>query len=104
MLVLLVHDLQAKHAVTESSRLDCRRLEADPLFTSMYNEETYTKEGFKWVNTTEGLKDVLRRHHPELVGDWMTASSAFSLWNTPPEVPSSFPLYLRWGTGSPAAH
>lgn len=80
-----------------------RRLEADPLFTSHYNEDEYTKEGFKWVNTTEGLKDVLRRHHPELVGDWMTASSAFSLWNTPPEVPSSIPLYFRWGAGSPAA-
>lgn len=80
-----------------------RRLEADPLFTSDFNEEKYTKEGLKWVNTTEGLKDVLRRHHPELVGDWMTASSAFSRWDTAPEKKHCWPLYLRWGTGSPAA-
>ncbi|XP_024366728.1 alpha-dioxygenase PIOX [Physcomitrium patens] len=80
-----------------------RRLEADPLFTSHFNEKVYTEEGLKWVNTTEGLKDVLRRHHPELVGDWMTASSAFSLWNQTPEKPSWIPLYLRWGANSPAA-
>jgi alpha-dioxygenase len=81
----------------------CRRLEADKLFTTYFKEEFYTKEGLKWVNTTEGLKDVLRRHHPELVGNWMTASSAFSLWNTVPEKKHWWPLYLRWGTGSPAA-
>jgi alpha-dioxygenase len=80
-----------------------RRLEADKLFTTYFKEEFYTKEGLKWVNTTEGLKDVLRRHHPELVGNWMTASSAFSLWNTLPEKPHWWTLYLRWGTGSPAA-
>jgi len=81
----------------------CRRLEADPLFTSHFKETYYTKEGLKWVNTTEGLKDVLRRHHPELVGDWMTASSAFTVWNQAPEVPHALPLYLRWGAASPAA-
>ncbi|KAG0629667.1 hypothetical protein M758_1G120800 [Ceratodon purpureus] len=80
-----------------------RRLEADPLFTTNYNEEVYTKEGFKWVNTTEGLKDVLRRHYPELVGDWMTSTSAFSVWNQIPEPPQAVPLYLRWGAGSPSA-
>lgn len=80
-----------------------RRLEADPLFTRNFNEEVYTKEGFKWVNTTEGLKDVLRRHYPELVGDWMTSTSAFSVWNQVPEPPQSVPLYLRWGAASTAA-
>lgn len=80
-----------------------RRLEADPLFTSHFNETYYTKEGLKWVNTTEGLKDVLRRHHPELVGDWMTASSAFSVWNQTPERAHALPIFLRWGAGSPAS-
>lgn len=76
----------------------CRRLEADRFFTSEFNEHIYSKEGFKWVNTTEGLKDVLRRHHPELVGDWMSATSAFSVWNQTPDTPNYWPLYLRWGT------
>jgi len=80
-----------------------RRLEADPFFTSHFNETYYTKEGLKWVNTTEGLKDVLRRHHPELVGDWMTASSAFSVWNQTPERAHALPIFLRWGAGSPAS-
>jgi alpha-dioxygenase len=75
-----------------------RRLEADRFFTSEFNEQVYSKEGFKWVNTTEGLKDVLRRHHPELVGDWMSATSAFSVWNQTPDTPNYWPLYLRWGT------
>ncbi|KAK1317694.1 Alpha-dioxygenase 1 [Acorus calamus] len=30
-----------------------RRLEADRFFTSNFNEETYTKKGLEWVNTTE---------------------------------------------------
>jgi alpha-dioxygenase len=81
-----------------------RRLEADPLFTTNFNEEVYTKEGFKWVNTTEGLKDVLRRHYPDLLGDWMTATSAFSVWNQLPEpLHHTLPLYLRWGASSPSA-
>ncbi|KAK7831690.1 alpha-dioxygenase 1 [Quercus suber] len=41
-----------------------RRLEADRFFTSYFNEETYTKKGLEWVNSTESLKDVLDRHYP----------------------------------------
>ncbi|KAF5191456.1 Alpha-dioxygenase [Thalictrum thalictroides] len=43
-----------------------RRLEADRFFTSYFNEETYTKKGLEWVNTTESMKDVLQRHYPEM--------------------------------------
>lgn len=72
-----------------------RRLEADRFFTSNFNEETYTKKGFEWVNTTESLKDVLERHHPEMVKKWINSSSAFSVWDAPPESHNLIPLYLR---------
>ncbi|KAL3676751.1 hypothetical protein R1sor_026699 [Riccia sorocarpa] len=73
-----------------------RRLEATPNFTSNFNAGTYTEVGLKWVNTTESLKDVISRHHPDIVKTWMTADSAFSVWSAPPENRSSFPpLYLR---------
>ncbi|XXG48833.1 hypothetical protein AAC387_Pa02g3171 [Persea americana] len=72
-----------------------RRLEADRFFTSDFNEETYTKEGLKWVNTTESLKDVLERHYPDMVYKWMNSTSAFSVWDSPPTPQSHIPLYLR---------
>ncbi|XP_068656572.1 alpha-dioxygenase PIOX-like isoform X2 [Aristolochia californica] len=72
-----------------------RRLEADRFFTSNFNEETYTKEGLKWVNSTESLKDVLDRHYPELVRNWMNSTSAFSVWDSAPSKESRIPLYLR---------
>ncbi|ERM99534.1 hypothetical protein AMTR_s00088p00083140 [Amborella trichopoda] len=72
-----------------------RRLEADRFFTSYFNEETYTKEGFEWVNTTESLKDVIDRHYPHLTHKWLNASSAFSVWDAPPNEDSLVPLYLR---------
>ncbi|CAK7326360.1 unnamed protein product [Dovyalis caffra] len=56
-----------------------RRLEADRFFTSNFNEETYTKKGFEWVNSTESLKDVLDRHYPEMTAKWMNSASAFSI-------------------------
>ncbi|KAJ0111726.1 hypothetical protein Patl1_02681 [Pistacia atlantica] len=58
-----------------------RRLEADRFFTSNFNEETYTKKGFHWVNTTESLKDVLDRHYPKMTEKWMNSTSAFSVWD-----------------------
>ncbi|XP_052139008.1 alpha-dioxygenase PIOX [Oryza glaberrima] len=58
-----------------------RRLEADRFFTSNFNEETYTKKGMQWVKTTEGLRDVINRHYPEITAKWMKSSSAFSVWD-----------------------
>ncbi|XVF58125.1 hypothetical protein PTKIN_Ptkin07bG0037700 [Pterospermum kingtungense] len=72
-----------------------RRLEADRFFTSDFNEETYTKKGFEWVNTTESLKDVLDRHYPEITKKWMNSTSAFSVWDSSPNAHNPIPLYLR---------
>ncbi|XP_057983279.1 alpha-dioxygenase PIOX-like [Malania oleifera] len=72
-----------------------RRLEADRFFTSNYNEETYTKKGFEWVNTTESLKDVLNRHYPDMTEKWMNSNSAFSVWDSPPTSRNLIPIYLR---------
>ncbi|CAL5032150.1 unnamed protein product [Urochloa decumbens] len=58
-----------------------RRLEADRFFTSNFNEKTYTKKGMQWVKTTEGLRDVINRHYPEITAKWMKSSSAFSMWD-----------------------
>lgn len=58
-----------------------RRLEADRFFTSNFNEKTYTKKGMQWVKTTEGLRDVINRHYPEISAKWMKSSSAFSVWD-----------------------
>ncbi|BBN06505.1 fatty acid alpha-dioxygenase [Marchantia polymorpha subsp. ruderalis] len=73
-----------------------RRLEATPLFTTNFNEATFTKEGLHWVNTTEGLKDVLLRHHPEVVKSWMPASSAFSIWSVPADSFNPIPTLIRF--------
>ncbi|KAK3016543.1 hypothetical protein RJ639_006590 [Escallonia herrerae] len=72
-----------------------RRLEADRFFTSNFNEETYTKKGLKWVNTTENLKDVLDRHYPEMTKTWMNSTSAFTVWDAPPDAHNPIPIYLR---------
>ncbi|KAF7042007.1 hypothetical protein CFC21_051712 [Triticum aestivum] len=49
--------------------------------TSNFNEKTYTKKGMQWVKTTEGLRDVINRHYPEITANWMKFSSAFSMWD-----------------------
>ncbi|KAJ4961595.1 hypothetical protein NE237_021505 [Protea cynaroides] len=72
-----------------------RRLESDRFFTSNFNEETYTKKGLEWVNTTESLRDVLQRHYPKIIEKWMNSSSAFSVWDLPPNTHNPIPLYLR---------
>ncbi|XP_019428264.1 PREDICTED: alpha-dioxygenase 1-like [Lupinus angustifolius] len=72
-----------------------RRLEADRFFTSNFNEETYTKKGLEWVNTTESLKDVIDRHYPQITHKWMNSSSAFSVWDSPPNTHNPIPIYLR---------
>ncbi|XP_052195219.1 alpha-dioxygenase PIOX [Diospyros lotus] len=72
-----------------------RRLEADRFLTSDFREETYTKKGLQWVNTTESLKDVIDRHYPEMTAKWMNSTSAFSVWDSPPNTRNLIPLYLR---------
>ncbi|XP_058186744.1 alpha-dioxygenase PIOX [Rhododendron vialii] len=72
-----------------------RRLEADRFFTANFNEETYTEKGLEWVNTTESLKDVIDRHYPAMTSTWMNSTSAFTVWDAPPEAPNPVPLYLR---------
>ncbi|KAJ8546316.1 hypothetical protein K7X08_018899 [Anisodus acutangulus] len=72
-----------------------RRLEGDRFFTSNYNEETYTKKGLEWVNTTESLKDILDRHYPEMTEKWMNSSSAFSVWDSSPKLHNPIPVYFR---------
>ncbi|CAL9136917.1 unnamed protein product [Musa textilis] len=73
-----------------------RRLEADRFFTSYFNEKTYTERGLKWVNTTESLRDVLLRHYPRTVSKWMNSTSAFSVWDAPPNSFNPIPLLLRF--------
>ncbi|KAM4064435.1 peroxidase domain-containing protein [Hirsutella rhossiliensis] len=41
------------------------RLKSDRFFADQWNEETYSKEGLRWVQHTT-MKDVLVRHCPEL--------------------------------------
>ncbi|KAG8362933.1 hypothetical protein BUALT_BualtUnG0021900 [Buddleja alternifolia] len=72
-----------------------RRLEADRFFTSDFNEEVYTKKGLEWVNTTESLKDVLDRHYLGMSDKWINSTSAFTVWDAPPEPHNPIPLYLR---------
>ncbi|KAJ9540707.1 hypothetical protein OSB04_027213 [Centaurea solstitialis] len=72
-----------------------RRLEADRFFTSDFNEEVYTKKGFEWVKRTESLKDVLYRHYPHMIDDWMNSTSAFSVWDATPEPYNPIPIYFR---------
>ncbi|KAL5723629.1 hypothetical protein ACHQM5_007005 [Ranunculus cassubicifolius] len=74
-----------------------RRLEADRFFTSNYNEETYTKKGLEWVDTTESLRDVLERHYPKMLKKWVNSSSTsiFSVWDSPTPAYNPVPLYLR---------
>ncbi|CAI0455851.1 unnamed protein product, partial [Linum tenue] len=72
-----------------------RRLEADRFFTSHYGEETYTKKGLEWVDTTESLRQVIDRHYPEMTKKWMNSASAFSVWDAPPQSEKHVPLYLR---------
>ncbi|KAI3808705.1 hypothetical protein L1987_24663 [Smallanthus sonchifolius] len=72
-----------------------RRLEADRFFTSDFNEQVYTRKGFEWVNTSETLKDVLDRHYPGMTGQWMNSTSAFTVWDAPPDPDNHIPIYLR---------
>jgi len=61
-----------------------RRLKSDRFIAGQWNAETYTKEGFEWVQNT-GMKDVLTRHFPELGGVLKASKNAFAPWEKLPE-------------------
>jgi alpha-dioxygenase len=61
-----------------------RRLEADRFLTEDFNEATYGRVGFEWVRKTSGLRDVLRRHYPELEAALPKGASAFTPYRTTP--------------------
>ena len=56
-----------------------RRLKSDRFIAGQWNEETYTKEGLKWVQDT-GMKDVLGRHFPELREVLGKSENVFAPW------------------------
>ncbi len=59
-----------------------RRLQADRFYTDCYNEETYTREGLDWIDTST-LKTVLLRNFPELGKTGLAnVSNAFEPWDT----------------------
>ncbi|KAI9167866.1 Alpha-dioxygenase 2 [Paramyrothecium foliicola] len=56
-----------------------RRLKSDRFIAGQWNTETYTKEGFRWVQHTT-MKDVLIRHFPELKNTLKDSKNAFAPW------------------------
>ena len=62
-----------------------RRLKSDRFIAGQWNEETYTKEGFHWVQYN-GMKDMLLRHFPELEGALKDSTgNVFAPWAKLPE-------------------
>lgn len=56
-----------------------RRLKSDRFIAGQWNEKTYSKEGMKWVQDTS-MKDILRRHFPELRETLSGGGNAFAPW------------------------
>ena len=56
-----------------------RRLKSDRFIATQWNAETYTKEGFHWVQYTT-MKDVLVRHFPELGPTLKKSKNVFAPW------------------------
>jgi alpha-dioxygenase len=89
---LLVGNLAEKKikgfAISETSffiflLMASRRLEADRFFTTDFNEKTYSRAGFAWVNSVDGIKDVLARHLPhvaQLIPDKASGFSPIDTW------------------------
>lgn len=61
-----------------------RRLKSDRFIAGQWNTNTYTEEGFHWVQNT-GMKDVLLRHFPELKGHLRNSKNVFAPWQKLPE-------------------
>jgi hypothetical protein len=57
-----------------------RRLRSDRFIAGQWNTQTYTKEGFKWVQNTS-MKDVLTRHFPELKDTLAKSKNVFAPWH-----------------------
>lgn len=56
-----------------------RRLKSDRFIAKDWNEDTYTKEGFHHVQHTT-MKDLLRRHFPELSDLLPEKTNVFAPW------------------------
>lgn len=69
-----------------------RRLEADRFYTEHFTEKVYGKIGFKWVNDTENMRQVLARNYPEIEKEIPPDLSAFS-----PYVPMPSPFESEEG-------
>lgn len=72
---LLVGNLAEKKvrgfAISETSFLifllmASRRLEADRFLNEDFNEKIYSRAGMAWVRSVDSLRDVLKRHFPEM--------------------------------------
>ena len=58
-------------------------------FLQAISMKRHTKKGLEWVNSRESLKDVLDSHYPIMVIEWMNSTSAFSVWDSPPNSHNS---------------
>lgn len=54
-----------------------RRLESDRFLTKDFNATTYSDVGFAWVKTVSSMRDVLKRHFPEIERQVPKGYSAF---------------------------
>ena len=61
-----------------------RRLKSDRFIAGRWNAETYTPEGFRWVQHTT-MRDVLERHFPELAPTLRRSKNPFAPWAQMPE-------------------
>jgi tetratricopeptide (TPR) repeat protein len=70
-----------------------RRLQADRFYTDNYNEETYTREGLDWIDSTT-LRTVLLRNYPDLAKTGLAnVANAFEPWDTDERLdPARHPL------------
>ncbi|KAK3369375.1 hypothetical protein B0T24DRAFT_359845 [Lasiosphaeria ovina] len=57
-----------------------RRLKSDRFIATAWNADTYTPEGFRWVQDS-GMKDVLGRHFPELAPTLARSKNVFAPWD-----------------------
>eukprot|EP00904_Undaria_pinnatifida_P006812 jgi/Undpi1/3260/HiC_scaffold_15.g06634.m1 len=57
-----------------------RRLESDRFLTKDFTPEVYSQEGYDRVFNTEGIKDLLLRHFPDIAAQVPEGQSAFKPW------------------------